>query len=170
MSSAKNILILSAFLAAAAMLVLSCSTNREQSGALATNSNIASNSNEPDATELDRMKALWESRQIFNYRMIVQARISSNSARSVAIEVRDGKSISISKLESTDKGSVEPYKQYDTVGKIFDVIERTSKSKHDVLTVSYSTMHGYPTEVKADIDRQSADDEFSIMIVGLFSK
>ncbi len=97
-----------------------------------TNQNAAnSNSNVHrfDTAEFKRNKNLWNSKNIENYKMVVEAQSSANLSNQVLIEVENRKAKSIKNTSETDEGSPEPYKICDTVEKIFGIIERAEKAK-----------------------------------------
>lgn len=176
MRSVKNILGLLGLLVAMTMFVLSCTAKREIStnefakNIIATNSNTASNSTTFDASEFARMKALWASKNLSNYQMVVEARSMSNMAKQVSIDVHDGKPMSIIKTDRTDKGVAEIYALYGTVETIFNIVEQESLKKHDIFSVIYDPSLGYPSNVICDTSSNVADDEFSIKVVSLTAK
>ena len=102
--------------------------------------------------------------------MVVEVHEFKNIAKSVSIEVRDGKAISITKLEASDTGIAELYKPYETIGKIFDVIEKESRSNNEVLAVSYDPLLGYPRTVDVDLSKKVADDQLTIRVLSLISQ
>lgn len=135
-----------------------------------TNQNAAnSNSNVHrfDAAEFERNKNLWNSKNIENYKMIVEARSQANLSNQVLVEVENRKAKSIKNTSETDKGSPAPYKYYDTVEKIFKIIEGEAKAKAKTLNVDYDKTLGYPLLVIIDERKGIADDEMSVEIKNL---
>ncbi len=138
---------------------------------VSTNGDVSnSNSHVFDREEFERNRQLWRSKNVTNYEMVMEARNSTNIANRVEIKVEDGKAKAVVKTDSSYRGTAEQYKPYDTLEKVFEIVERESKIKHDVLTVTYDPTLGYPKGVISDRSIEIEDNEFTISILNLKPK
>ena len=149
--------------------LLSCSGKAKLSSDLAMNQNTKisnSNTNQFDVAEFERNRELWTSKNIQNYKMIIGASgFMMNFPEEVLIEVRNRQAKSM--VSKTDNKGVDLYKNYNTVEKIFDFIEREHSRKADKLHVKFDDTLGYPTAVNLDERVGMSDDELSLKIVSL---
>ncbi len=150
-------------------VLLSCSEKTELSVDLAINQNTKisdSNTNQFDVSEFERNKELWTSKNIQNYKMIVGASgFMMNFPEQVLIEVKNREAKSI--ISNTDNSWVESYKDYSTVEKIFDFIEREHSKKADKLYVEFDKTFGYPTKVNLNERVNTSDDELLLKVFSL---
>lgn len=174
MNALKQIFFLGLTLIGFAALLISCSVDQQKVNSVSdvkpkeANSNSAnSNVNDFVAAEFIKNKDLWNRQNISSYEMVVEAQNSSNTAKQVTIKVENRRAKSIVKNDAADKESSESYKPFDTVEKIFEIVERESKTRHDVLKVNYDSNLGYPLQVISDENLKTADEEFSIRILSL---
>jgi Family of unknown function (DUF6174) len=152
-------------------LLVSCEADEKKANSNLTVKQEPMNSNNNfNAAEFVKNKDLWNRQNIANYEMVVEARNSSNIAKQVMIKVENHQAKSIIKSDPADNGSDEQYKPFDTVEKIFKIIERESKTNHDVFTVNYDSTFGYPSQVISDRTLNMADEEFSIKLLRLNTK
>ena len=166
----KQISLLSFTCIALALFLLACSNDANVMQVNRNGDVSNSDSYSFNREEFERNRELWRSKNITNYEMVMEARNSTNIANRVEIKVEDGKAKSVVKTDSSNRGTAEQYKSYDTVEKVFEIVERESKFKHDVLTVIYDPTLGYPKGVISDRSREIADEEFSISILNLKPK
>ncbi|QLE57841.1 DUF6174 domain-containing protein [Nostoc sp. TCL26-01] len=111
-------------------------------------------------------RSLWNSKNIFNYRYTL-----SNScfcipdARGpVIIEVRNGQTVSITSVATGQPADPQFFQRYNTVPKLFDVIQDAIARRADSLNVSYNHRLGYPTQINIDYESQIADEELFLTI------
>ncbi|MBN3923799.1 DUF6174 domain-containing protein [Nostoc sp. NMS4] len=109
---------------------------------------------------------LWERANISNYRITV-----SNScfcipdARGpVIIEVRNGQPTSITSVATGKPVNPEFFQKYNTIPKLFNVIQDAIKRKAYNLNVEYNAKLGYPTKINIDYDSKIADEEIFLTI------
>lgn len=171
MNALKQIFFLGLTLTGFTVLLISCSTDQQKVNSISDvkpkETNTASQVNDFTAAEFMKNKDLWNRQNIGSYEMVVEAQNSSNTARQVTIKVENRRAKSIVKNDADDKGSSESYKPFDTVEKIFEIVERESKTHHNVLKVNYDSNLGYPLQVISDENLKTADEEFSIRILSL---
>ena len=60
--------------------------------------------------------------------------------------------------------SPDAYKRYNTIDKLFGIIQEAINRKAEVVSVAYDQVLGYPTVVSIDQDRSAADDEVTFWI------
>jgi len=109
---------------------------------------------------------LWNQRNISNYRYTL-----SNScfclpdARGpVVIEVRNGQTTSITSVATSQPVDPQLFQQYNTIPKLFDVIQDAIDRRAYSLNVRYNSRLGYPTQVDIDYRSQLADEEVYLTI------
>lgn len=109
---------------------------------------------------------LWNQRNISNYRYTL-----SNScfclpdARGpVVIEVRNGVTTSVTSVATGQPVDPQFFQQYNTIPKLFDVIEDAIDRRAYSLNVRYNSRLGYPTQIDIDYNSQIADEEIYLTI------
>jgi hypothetical protein len=109
---------------------------------------------------------LWNQRNISNYRYTL-----SNScfcvpdARGpVVIEVRNGQTTSITSVATGQPVDAQLFQQYNTIPKLFDVIQDAIDRRAYSLNVRYNSRLGYPTQIDIDYSSQLADEEVYLTI------
>ncbi|KYC38043.1 hypothetical protein WA1_37435 [Scytonema hofmannii PCC 7110] len=127
----------------------------------------SSAANNLDLRRLRFNQNLWNERNIVNYRYTL-----SNScfcipdARGpVIIEVRNGQTTSITSVETGQPVSnPEFFQQYDTIPKLFNVIQDAIKRRAESVNAQYNAKFGYPTQISIDYSAQIADEEVYLTI------
>ncbi|MBH8565529.1 hypothetical protein I8748_25700 [Nostoc sp. CENA67] len=124
------------------------------------------NNNKLDARRLQFNRNLWNKQNISNYRYTF-----SNScfcipdARGpVIIEVRNGETTSITSVETGQPVDPQYFQQYNTIPKLFNVIQDGINRNAYSLDVRYDARLGYPTQINIDYDSQIADEEIYLTI------
>ncbi len=116
---------------------------------------------------LDKNRSLWSESKIPNYRMTMEIRKTGHATPSgfALVEVRDGKAVSASPAPGLQNGCWnDNCAKYDTVEKIFAIIENALKQNPDELITEYDAKYGYPKHLRMDIARTTFDDELMIKI------
>lgn len=126
---------------------------------LAANNNLAQR-------RLNFNRNLWNKQNISNYRYTL-----SNScfclpdARGpVIIEVRNGQTTSITSVETGQPVNPEFFNNYNTIPKLFNLIQDAINRRADRLDVDYNARLGYPTQISVDYSFQIADEEIYLTI------
>jgi hypothetical protein len=118
--------------------------------------------------KVESSRRLWNEKNIknYNFTMHIQKTGHATPMGTVAIEVRDGTAISMKRVENQWLGGdVEKCEKYNTIEKIFDIVENASGAFPDVFTVDFDSEFGYPKNLNLDPNRQATDDELSVKIL-----
>jgi hypothetical protein len=104
---------------------------------------------------------LWNQQNISNYRYTVSnSCFCIGDARGpVVIEVRNGQTTSVTSVATGKPVNPEFFQNYNTIPKLFDVIQDAINRKAFSLDVQYSARFGYPTQINIDYNSQIADEE-----------
>ncbi|MEH2168341.1 MAG: DUF6174 domain-containing protein [Nostoc sp.] len=111
-------------------------------------------------------KRLWEQANISNYRITVSnSCFCIQDARGpVVIEVRNGQTTSITSVATGKPVNPQFFQQYNTIPKLFNVIQDAINRKAFNLDVEYNAKLGYPTKINIDYNSQIADEEIFLTI------
>ncbi len=103
-----------------------------------------------NSKELKTNRRLWNQRKISNYRYTLSRDcFCTPEARGpVVIEVRNGKTTSITNAANGKPVNPELFQQYNTIPKLFNSIKDALARKEPELTVGYNPKLGYPTQIK----------------------
>ena len=109
---------------------------------------------------LDFNRNFWNKQNISNYSYeLSNSCFCIEDARGpVVIKVRNGVTTSITSV-ATGKDVKEYFQSYNTIPKLFDVIQDAIKRKAFSLNVRYDARFGYPTQIDIDYNSQIADEE-----------
>ncbi|MEH2339254.1 DUF6174 domain-containing protein [Nostoc sp.] len=110
---------------------------------------------------LEFNRRFWSGQNISNYDYTL-----SNSCFCIAdargpvvIKVRNGQTTSVTSVATGKPVNPEFFQNYNTIPKLFDVIQDAIKRKAFSLNVEYSARFGYPTKINIDYNSQIADEE-----------
>ncbi len=119
--------------------------------------------------QLQRNKQLWAKQKISNYRYTLRKSCFClpKTNEPMKIEVRNGKATSIVVASNGQPMNPQYFTNYDTITKLFDVVEDAITKKADRLSVTYHPTLGYPTKIDIDYNQQMADEEISLTIDNL---
>lgn len=113
-------------------------------------------------------RQLWKKQKIRNYRFKISKSCFClpKASGPVTVTVRQGQKTYVTDVAGK---AVEPefFNQYDTIPKLFNVIEDAIAKKASNLTVQYDPKLGYPTKINIDYDSQMADEEIYLTIESL---
>ena len=117
-------------------------------------------------TELQSNRERWAARNIKNYRFVLYARCCGpvRLTSPVSIEVRDGSAISIAPVQSVRSPHLEPYERFDSVEKLFSVIEGAINRQAEFISVSYEPTLGHPVSIVVDESKTAVDDDFTFRL------
>lgn len=127
---------------------------------LAANNNLAQR-------RLNFNRNLWNKQNISNYRYTFSnGCFCIPEARGpVIIEVRNGETKSITSVATGQPiENIELFQNYNTIPKLFNVIQDGIARKASNLDVNYSPKLGYPTQINIDYNSQIADEEIYLTI------
>ncbi|MEH1839563.1 MAG: DUF6174 domain-containing protein [Nostoc sp.] len=110
---------------------------------------------------LEFNRNFWNRQNISNYEYTL-----SNSCFCIAdargpvkIQVRNGQTTSITSVATGKPVNPQYFQSYNTIPKLFDVIQDAINRKAFSLNVQYSAGFGYPTKIDIDYNSQIADEE-----------
>ncbi|MBC1238788.1 DUF6174 domain-containing protein [Nostoc sp. 2RC] len=112
-------------------------------------------------------RRLWNNQNISNYRYTFSnGCFCIPEARGpVIIEVRNGKIKSITSVATGQPvQNPEYFQNYNTIPKLFNVIQDAINRKAYSLDVAYNPRLGYPTQINIDYNSQIADEEIYLTI------
>jgi hypothetical protein len=114
--------------------------------------------------ELIKNRQIW-SRQNFNTYSYVFTRscfCAPKATEPITIEFRNGTINYISSTATPVK--TELFDKYNSIPKLFDIIQDTIDNKAAKVNVKYHPILGYPTEISIDYKAEIADDELFIKV------
>eukprot|EP00980_Cylindrotheca_fusiformis_P007559 scaffold1567_cov102-Cylindrotheca_fusiformis.AAC.10 len=115
--------------------------------------------------ELNDAKALWESQGLESYNYTYQRRCECPDEDTVPklVEVVDDVVVAVNGVAVTSVAraatnvTVPP-----TIDGLFDSIQDGINQTAFIITVTYDSTYGYPTDIFIDYDEQTADDELDV--------
>ena len=112
-------------------------------------------------TALQAAQQQWQAQQIasYSYNLSVSCFCVEDVRQPVVITVTDGETTSIVKAEDGAPAAAEFFEEYNTVEKLFALIQKAIDEQAAEITVTYDPTLGYPTDIKLDGSTQIADDE-----------
>ena len=112
-------------------------------------------------------KQLWENKQLTNYKfsLKVECFCGEAGASPALIEVREGATKSIIDIRTAEPVEYPFFSSYDTIPKLFSLIELRLGKKMDSFSVEYDATLGYPKKISIDESRNTADDELQIEVI-----
>ncbi|BAY08896.1 hypothetical protein NIES2098_20570 [Calothrix sp. NIES-2098] len=118
--------------------------------------------------QLNINRQLWKKQNIRNYRYKFSRSCfcAPKASGPVVVKVRQGRTTSMTDAAGKPIER-ELFQQYDTIPKLFNVIEDAIAKKASSLTVQYDPKFGYPTQINIDYNSQMADEELYLTIEGL---
>lgn len=122
--------------------------------------------NKLDLRQLNLNRRLWDKQNISNYRYTFSnGCFCIPEARGpVIIEVRNGKTTITSVATGQPVANPELFDNYNTIPKLFNVIQDAINRQAYSLNINYSPKFGYPTQINIDYNSQIADEEIYLTI------
>ncbi len=98
--------------------------------------------------EFERFRELWKAKRIGSYDFEASLYVGGTRyfAEPVRVKVRSGDATSIQPIDKNNKASVDGYSEFQTVEKMFEVIERAIKNKLE-FKAEYNKDFGYPESI-----------------------
>jgi Family of unknown function (DUF6174)/Domain of unknown function (DUF6438) len=129
----------------------------------------APNPNDANSTQLKVNRQLWNQQKLTNYRFTFSRSCFCvpKATQPVVITVRNGQVASITAVNNNEPVDAELFQQYNSIPKLFGIIEDAISRKAASLTVKYDPKFGYPTQINIDYDQQMADEELYLTISNL---
>ncbi|MBD2213700.1 hypothetical protein H6G27_28105 [Nostoc linckia FACHB-104] len=109
---------------------------------------------------------LWNQQNILNYRYTFSngCFCIPDARGPVVIEVRNGQTVSITSVATGQPVDPQFFQNYNTIPKLFNVIQDAINRKASSLNVKYEPRLGYPTQIDIDYNTQIADEEIYLTI------
>jgi hypothetical protein len=85
----------------------------------------------------------------------------------VVVEVRNNRVTSITAANTGKPVNQEYFRQYNSVPKLFNLIQNAIANKADSMSITYHPTLGYPTQINIDESAQMADEERYLTIENL---
>ncbi|MCC5636771.1 DUF6174 domain-containing protein [Nostoc sp. CHAB 5844] len=125
--------------------------------------------NESNSTQLKVNRQLWNQQKLNNYSFTFSRSCFClpKATQPVVITVRNGQVASIKAVNNNEPVDAELFQQYNSIPKLFGIIEDAIARKAANLTVKYDPKFGYPTQINIDYDQQVADEELYLTISNL---
>ena len=123
---------------------------------------------DPVSSELQQMKQQWLTQHIVNYAYTFEngCFCSEEVTQPVRIEVRNGVRASIRSVTGGQPVNEEYFAPYDTIPKLFDMIQAAIAKKPAQIVVRYDPKIGFPTDIFIDPDKSIADEETRLNVYG----
>ena len=120
----------------------------------------------PTESNLVENRAIWQSQALENYqyKLSVFCNCPSVFDEPLIVEVQGGVATSISNANSGEEVERKYLANYDTLGKLFDVIQHAIDANADEISVKYNLNYSYPTNISIDYDLDGIDDEVGYTI------
>jgi hypothetical protein len=121
------------------------------------------------ADELRAARAEWERRGIASYRYSISRSCGEcvpGADAPARVEVRDGRTVSVTALVPARPIRPELFESFDTVEDLFATVEEVIAGRPYRFSASYDPRLGYPLEYSADLDREYVDDERGFVVQG----
>src|SRR5688572_3931139 len=112
-----------------------------------------------DVDVFERNHQLWRSKNIQNYTMVVRMEgFKLLFAEKAAVEVAGGEMQTVRSLSNTGPGGSKAYKMYETVERLFELLDEENKNGAKKIYVTYDETLGYPKAIDIDRDGVSGND------------
>jgi transglutaminase-like putative cysteine protease len=111
-------------------------------------------------------QTLWQDNAIDDYRytLNVGCFCLPEWRGPVTIEVRDGKTVSVTFVDSGEAAPADNFARYDTIDDLFVVLTDMQGQDPVTFDVTYDENTGVPTNVWVDVSEMMADEELGLTI------
>ncbi len=122
-----------------------------------------------NASQLQQNRKLWRSQNISSYRYTLRVGCFCipEVTQPVVVEVRNGRVTSITAANGGKPVNPEYFKQYNSIPKLFNLVQNAIAKKAERVSVTYHPSLGYPTQINIDESAQIADEERYLTIENL---
>jgi hypothetical protein len=122
-----------------------------------------------EAAQLQQHQQKWAQQNLENYRYTLQVGCfcPPEVRQPVVVEVRNGKVASIAAAENGKSVNPDYFQNYDSVAKLFEIVEDAIARDAYRLDITYDETLGYPTQINIDYNQYMADEERYLTIENL---
>ncbi len=115
---------------------------------------------------LNSNRRFWNQRNIssYDYTLSNSCFCIGDARGPVVIKVRNGQTTSITSVATGQPVNPEFFQNYNTIPKLFDVVQDAINRRAFSLNVQYNARFGYPTQINIDYNSQIADEEIFLTI------
>jgi len=116
--------------------------------------------------DLDAARARWERADIrsYEFRLRVGCFCPPNIIFPVIMTVQNGVNTDAEYAQEPKEITTDFFKQYDTIDKLFEVVQKAIDDRVDSLTVVYESANGYPKSINIDRIKDAVDDEIAFFV------
>ena len=120
----------------------------------------------PVQADLLLHRSRWAAQRITSYRYTFQHSgfLAPPATEPVIIQVRDGVRVALTPVNSGATIDAASFTAYDTVEKLFGVIQDAIDHNAAQITVEYDAVRGFPTRIDIDPIAAAADDEIYLRV------
>jgi Zn-dependent M32 family carboxypeptidase len=119
-------------------------------------------------SEIEQNQAKWQDAGISHYRydLSISCFCVFTQDMPLIIEVQDGKVVSMQYKsgKEIDPSLLELFEKYATIDRTFAELKADLNGAADEVIAKYDPTHGFPTEVKIDVEKQATDDELYLSL------
>lgn len=117
--------------------------------------------------ELAQNRQKWEAQHITHYRfdLSVGCFCPFGDKMPLTVEVRDG--VVVSMVDNHGQPVTEfndTFNTYNSIEKLFALLEALAKGGADKVTVTYNAQYGYPQSISIDYVQNAVDDELGLTV------
>lgn len=112
--------------------------------------------------DLRAARATWARQGITSYRYTIVnacAECAQEFVGPARVEVRDGRTVSVTAQNPARPIRPEYFGEYDTIEELFTTVERVIDQNPYRFSARYDTQRGHPASYSVDYDRRMVDDE-----------
>ncbi|MGA9383004.1 MAG: DUF6174 domain-containing protein [Phormidium sp.] len=123
-------------------------------------------SESPISEEFRKNQELWVKQKLKNYRYILRVSCfcPPDMTQPVIIDVRSGKTSSITPETNRNIVNKEFFQKYDSIDKLFEIIRSALAENAYKVDAKYHPTLGYPTQISIDYNKLISDDEIFLTI------
>jgi hypothetical protein len=126
-------------------------------------------SEDANAAQWRQNRQKWTRQNLENYRYTLQVGCfcPPEVRQPVVVEVRNGKVTSVTAAENGKSVNPDYFQNYDSVAKLFEIVEDAIARDAYRLDIAYDETLGYPTQINIDYNQYMADEERYLTIENL---
>jgi hypothetical protein len=122
------------------------------------------------AGDIESARQKWQEAAVSHYQfhlnMVCFCAFAENMP--LVIEVQDGQVVSMEYQNGNeiDPASLEFFRRYETIDKIFAELEKAASGEADEVSIAYDETYAFPEQIDIDFIEEAIDDELAMTISG----